>query len=114
MEIQENTESSVRLESSLTESRADSESKQLTESCVCAKRKGVYPLPAPKALKKNKAPLFLLRFACNPLGLFGSHKVYLLAGVPRFSASSAIVAEGTPASLPQRLHTTKRARDGMR
>ncbi|WP_394997135.1 hypothetical protein, partial [uncultured Helicobacter sp.] len=55
VEIQENTESSVRLESSLTESRADSESKQLTESRVCAKEKGVSPLPALPSPEKDKA-----------------------------------------------------------
>ena len=41
------------------------------ESRVCAKRKGV--LSPPRTLKApKKSPLFLLRFACNPLGLFGN------------------------------------------
>ena len=47
---------------------------RFSKSLVCAKRKGVYPLPVSFSPEKNKAPLFLLRFACNPLALLHSQK----------------------------------------
>ena len=54
------------------------------ESCVFS-QKGVFP--SPRTLKApKKPPLFLLRFACKPLARQTGRE-------PRFSASSAIVAE---------------------
>ena len=84
-ESKTDSESMERLESSLLDSRSHGYFLASRHHLFAQKEKGCYPLsPHSQSPEKDKAPLFLLRFACNPLALFGSHKVYLLAGVPRY------------------------------
>ena len=56
---------------------------RFSSSLVCAKEKRVSPHPALPRPEKNKAPLFLLRCACNPLGLFGNRGESLAVSLSR-------------------------------
>ena len=53
------------------------------ESCVSQKKKGFIPSPLAKAPKKIKRRVFAAAWLATRWLFFGSHKVYLLAGVPR-------------------------------
>ena len=104
-QVYENSESSSTeskseesLESSFLESHSHEYSLNSHNLLFAQKKKGCYPLPAPLSPEKDKAPLFFFGNQGESLAL---------------SASSAIVAEGTPASFFQRLRTTKWASVGM-
>ena len=84
LESKIDSQSHQNLESSLLDSLSHGYCLDSQNRLFAQKKKGFPLSPHSQSPEKDKAPLFLLRFACNPLGLFGSHKVYLLAGVPRF------------------------------